>query len=41
MDGLIKALGTVLLLMADAIWTAILLLVPAALVKLCLVYLFA
>jgi len=40
MDGRIKALGAVLLLLADALWTAILLLVPAALVKLCWAYLF-
>ena len=41
MDGLIKALGTVLLLLAAALWAAVLLLAPAALVKLCWVYLFA
>ena len=40
MDGLIKALDAVLLLLADALWTAILLLAPAALVKLCWAYLF-
>lgn len=40
MDGLIKTLGTVLLLLAAALWAAVLLLVPAALVKLCWVYLF-
>ena len=35
MDGLVKTLGTVLLLLAAAIWAAVLLLVPAALVKFC------
>ena len=40
MDGLVKTLGTVLLLLAAAIWAAVLLLVPAALVKFCWGYLF-
>ena len=40
MDGLVKTLGTVLLLLAAAIWAAVLLLVPAALVKFCWWYLF-
>lgn len=40
MDGLIKTLGTVLLLLATALWATALLLVPAALVKFCWVYLF-
>lgn len=41
MDGLVKTLGTVLLLLAAALWAAVLLLAPAELVKLCWVYLFA
>lgn len=41
MDGLVKTLGTVLLLLAAAIWAAVLLLAPAALAKLCWLYLFA
>lgn len=41
MDGLVKTLGTVLLLLAAALWAAVLLLAPAVLVKLCWVYLFA
>lgn len=41
MDGLVKTLGTVLLLLAAAIWAAVLLLEPAALAKLCWLYLFA
>lgn len=41
MDGLVKTLGTVLLLLAAALWAAFLLLAPATLVKLCWVYLFA
>ena len=40
MVGLVKPLGTVLLLLAAAIWAAVLLLVPAALVKFCWGYLF-
>lgn len=40
MDGLIKTLGTVLLLLATALWATVLLLAPAALVKFCWVYLF-
>lgn len=40
MDGLVKTLGTVLLLLAATLWAAVLLLVPAALVKLCWGYLF-
>lgn len=40
MDGLVKTLGTVLLLLAAAIWAAVLLLVPTALVKFCWGYLF-
>lgn len=40
MDGLIKTLGTVLLLLATALWAAVLLLVPAALVKFFWGYLF-
>lgn len=40
MDGLIKTIGTVLLLLAAALWAAVLLLVPAALVKFCWMYLF-
>lgn len=40
MDGLIKTLGTVLLLLATALWATVLLLAPAALVKPCWVYLF-
>lgn len=40
MDGLVKTLGTVLLLLAAAIWAAVLLLAPAALVKFCWGYLF-
>ncbi len=40
-DGLVKTLGTVLLLLAAAIWAAVLLLAPAALAKLCWLYLFA
>lgn len=35
MDGLVKTLGTVLLLLAATLWAAVLLLVPAALVKFC------
>ncbi len=41
MDGLVKTLGTVLLLLAAALWAAAVLLAPAALVKLCWLYLFA
>jgi len=41
MDGLVKTLGTVLLLLAAALWAAAVLLAPAALVKLCWMYLFA
>lgn len=33
MDGLVKTLGTVLLLLAAAIWAAVLLLAPAALLN--------
>jgi hypothetical protein len=40
MDGLIKTIGTFLLLLAAALWAAVLLLVPAALVKFCWMYLF-
>ena len=40
MDGLVKTLGTVLLLLAATLWAAVLLLVPAALVKFCWGYLF-
>ena len=41
MDGLVKTLGTVLLLLAAALCAAAVLLAPAALVKLCWLYLFA
>ena len=40
MDGLVKTLGTVLLLLAATLWAAVLLLAPAALVKFCWGYLF-
>lgn len=40
MDGLIKTIGTVLLLLAAALWAAVLLLVPVALVKFYWMYLF-
>lgn len=40
MDGLVKTLGTVLLLLAATLWAAVLLLVPAALAKFCWGYLF-
>lgn len=40
MDGLVKTLGTVLLLLVAVLWAAAVLLAPAALVKLCWGYLF-
>lgn len=40
MDGLVKTLSTVLLLLAATLWAAVLLLVPAALAKFCWGYLF-
>ena len=41
MDGLIKTLGILLLLLGVALWAAVMFLVPAALVKFCWLYLLA
>lgn len=40
MDGLVKMLGAVLLLLAATLWAAVVLLAPASLVKFCWGYLF-
>ena len=41
MDGLVKTLGILLLLLGVALWAAVIFLVPAALVKFCWLYLLA
>lgn len=41
MDGLIKTLEILLLLLGVALWAAVIFLVPAALVKFCWLYLLA
>lgn len=38
MDGLVKTLGILLLLLGLALWVAVIFLVPAALVKFCWLY---
>lgn len=40
MNGLVKTLGILLLLLGLALWVAVIFLVPAALVKFCWLYLF-
>ncbi len=41
MDGLVKTLGILLLLLGVALWAAVIFFAPAALVKFCWLYLFA
>lgn len=41
MDGLVKTLGILLLLLGVALWAVVIFLIPAALVKFCWLYLFA
>lgn len=41
MDGLVKTLGILLLLLGVALWAVVIFLIPAALVKFCRLYLFA
>lgn len=41
MDGLVKTIGILLVLIGAALWVAVVFLVPTALVKFCWLYLFA
>ena len=41
MNGLVKTLGILMLLLGVALWVAVIFFVPAALVKFCWLYLFA
>lgn len=41
MDGFAKTLGLLMLLVAAALWAALIFFVPAALIKYCWLYLFA